>query len=108
MISWALNEDKMTLLHLELSRRAEGSDVREPLNDTTYVPKAEDVKELAMLERNFGIAEATVDLYGALLWGSACESDRRISAARAPFLLSGSSISSEFSPHSVRRSRSTL
>ena len=67
VISWALNEDKMTLLHLELSRRAEGSDVREPPIDTTYVPKAEDVKELAMLERNFGIAEATVDLYGALL-----------------------------------------
>lgn len=67
VIRWALDEDKVTLLFRELLRRTEGVDSRASLNDTAYVPKAEDIKELAMIEGNFAIAVATVDLHKALL-----------------------------------------
>ena len=67
VIRWALDEEKVTLLFRELLRRTEGVDSRDPSNDTTYVPKAEDIKELAMIEGNFAIAVATVDLHKALL-----------------------------------------
>lgn len=67
VIRWALDEDKVTLLFRELLRRTEGVDSRASLNDTAYVPKAEDVKELAMIERDFAIAVATVDLHKELI-----------------------------------------
>ena len=67
VIRWALDEEKVTLLFRELLRRTEGVDSRDPSHDTTYVPKAEDIKELAMIEGNFAIAVATVDLHKALL-----------------------------------------
>lgn len=66
-IRWALDEDKVTLLFRELLRRTKGVDAHHPATDNTYVPRAEDVKELAMIEGNFAIAAATVELHKELM-----------------------------------------
>jgi len=67
VMRWALDEDKVTLLFRELLRRTKGVDSLHPATDTTYVPRAEDVKELAMIEGNFAIAAATVELHKELM-----------------------------------------
>ena len=67
VMRWALDEDKVTLLFRELLRRTKGVDSLHSPTDTTYVPRAEDVKELAMIEGNFAIAAATVELHKELM-----------------------------------------
>jgi len=67
VMRWALDEDKVTLLFRELHRRAKGVDSRDSAIDTTYVPKAEDIKELARVEGNFAIAAATAELHKELM-----------------------------------------
>ena len=67
VMRWALDEDKVTLLFRELLRRTKGVDSRDSASDTTYIPKAEDIKELAMIEGNFAIAAATAELHKELM-----------------------------------------
>ncbi len=67
VMRWALDEDKVTLLFRELLRRTKGVDSHHPATDNTFVPRAEDVKELAMIEGNFAIAAATVELHKELM-----------------------------------------
>ena len=67
VMRWALDEDKVTLLFRELLRRTKGVDSHHPATDNTYIPRAEDVKELAMIEGNFAIAAATVELHKELM-----------------------------------------
>ena len=67
VMRWALDEDKVTLLFRELLRRAKGVDSRDAATDTTYIPRAEDVRELAMIEGNFALAAATAELHKALM-----------------------------------------
>ncbi len=67
VIRWALDEERVTLLFRELLRRTEGFDSHDSPLNSTYVPKAEDVKALAMIDRNFVTALATVDLHKELM-----------------------------------------
>ena len=67
VIRCALDEERVTLLFRELLRRTEGFDSHDSPLNSTYVPKAEDVKELAMIDRNFVTALATVDLHKELM-----------------------------------------
>ena len=67
VVRWALDEDKVTLLFRELLRRTKGVDSHHPATDNTYVPRIEDVKKLAMIEGNFAIAAATVELHKELM-----------------------------------------
>ena len=67
VMRWALDEDKVTLLFRELLRRAKGVDSRDAATDPTYIPRAEDVKELAMIEGNFALAAATAELHKELM-----------------------------------------
>ena len=67
VMRWALDEDKVTLLFRELLRRTKGVDSHDSAPDTAYVPRAEDVKELARIEGNFAIAAATAELHKELM-----------------------------------------
>jgi len=67
VMRWALDEDKVTLLYRELHRRAKGVDSRDSAIDIAYVPKAEDIKELARIKGNFAIVAATVELHKELM-----------------------------------------
>jgi len=66
VIRVALNEDKMTVLCRELRIGSHVGDSSDPPIDSTYVPKAEDVRELASIAGKPVILMAVSELYQAL------------------------------------------
>ncbi len=66
VIRLALDEDKMTLICRELFIRSHSGASHHPPMDSTYVPKAEDAKDLASIEGKPVIWGAVSELYQAL------------------------------------------
>jgi len=66
VIRLALDEDKMTLICRELFIRSHPGETHHPPMDSTYVPKAEDVREIASFEGNPVILMAVSELYQEL------------------------------------------
>ncbi len=66
VIRLALDEDKMTLICREIFIRSQSGETHHPPMDSTYVPKAEDAKELASIEGKPVIWGAVSELYQAL------------------------------------------
>ena len=60
VIRLALDEDKMTLIFRELRIGSNVDDSSDPPIESTYVPKAEDVREIASFEGNPVILMAAV------------------------------------------------
>ncbi len=65
VIRLALDEDKMTLICRELFIRSHSGETHPPI-DSTYVPKAEDAKDLASIEGKPVIWGAVSELYQAV------------------------------------------
>jgi len=66
VIRLALDEDKMTLIFRELRIGSHVDDGSDPPIESTYVPKAEDVREIALIEGKPMILMAVSELYQAL------------------------------------------
>lgn len=66
VIRLALDEDKMTLICRELFIRSHSGESHHPPMDSTYVPKAEDAKDLASIEGKPVIWGAVSELYQAV------------------------------------------
>jgi hypothetical protein len=66
VIRLALDEDKMTLIFRELRIGSNVDDSSDPPIESTYVPKAEDVREIASFEGNPVILMAVSELYQEL------------------------------------------
>ncbi len=66
VIRLALDEDKMTLICRELFIRSHSGETHHPPIDSTYVPKAEDAKDLASIEGKPVIWGAVSELYQAV------------------------------------------
>jgi hypothetical protein len=66
VIRLALDEDKMTLICRELFIRSHSGETHHPPMDSTYVPKAEDARDLASIEGKPVIWGAVSELYEAV------------------------------------------
>ncbi len=66
VIRLALDEDKMTLICREIFIRSHSGETHHPPMDSTYVPKAEDAKDLASIEGKPVIWGAVSELYQAV------------------------------------------
>ena len=67
VIRLALDEDKVSVLYRGLIIRSHVGDHLDPPTESTYVPKADDAREIASIEGRPVIWGAVIDLYQELI-----------------------------------------